>query len=182
MKFTDIEKFPQCRYSIEIGLKYLREQLIEWEAEDDLDINPDFQRGRVWDIEQKEKYMEYLLSEPTTDAGRNIYFNHPGWDNGSGGQMVCVDGLQRITAITDFFDNKFKVFGYYYKEFEDKLPHSIKITIGVNNFQTRKEVLKWYLQINDGGTPHSQQEIQRVKELLDKEENKNKKKKNMPEI
>jgi len=32
--------------------------------------------------------------------------------------------------------------------------------------QTEEEVLTWYLQHNDGGTPHTESEISRVKEVL----------------
>lgn len=80
---------------------------------------------------------------------------------------VCVDGLQRITAIQKFIHNEIKVFGSYYKEFEDSLrllPNMM--TLNVNNLKTRKEVLRWYIDMNSGGTPHDDNEIEKVKRMI----------------
>lgn len=80
---------------------------------------------------------------------------------------VCVDGLQRITAAQKFIHNEIKVFGSYYKEFEDSLrllPNMM--TLNVNNLKTRKEVLQWYIDMNSGGTPHDDNEIEKVKRMI----------------
>ena len=39
--------------------------------------------------------------------------------------------------------------------------------MNVNDLQTKEEVLKWYLQVNDGGTPHSKEEIDKVKQMIE---------------
>lgn len=36
----------------------------------------------------------------------------------------------------------------------------------VNCLQTRKDMLQWYIDMNSGGTVHSEEEINRVKKLL----------------
>ena len=41
--------------------------------------------------------------------------------------------------------------------------------IVVNDLQTREEVLQWYLELNSAGTPHSKEELDRVKALLARE-------------
>lgn len=84
--------------------------------------------------------------------------------------MVCVDGLQRLTAIRKFLNNDLKVFGHYLNEFEDKdvfLRRHNGILFNINDLKTKKEVLKWYLDFNTGGTVHSDEEIIRVKKILD---------------
>jgi hypothetical protein len=40
----------------------------------------------------------------------------------------------------------------------------------VNDLKTREEVLIWYLEMNSGGTPHTKEELDRVKRMLEKEE------------
>jgi hypothetical protein len=32
--------------------------------------------------------------------------------------------------------------------------------------KTKQEVLQWYIELNEGGTPHTEEEINRVKELI----------------
>ena len=40
--------------------------------------------------------------------------------------------------------------------------------LNVNDLKTEKEVLQWYIDMNAGGTPHSSEEIQRVREMIEK--------------
>lgn len=90
--------------------------------------------------------------------------------------MVCVDGLQRLIALRRFLNNELKVFGFLLKDFEDKdnmLRRIGLLRFNINNLQTREEVLQWYLDFNTGGTVHSQEEIDRVKKLLEEEKAKN---------
>lgn len=44
------------------------------------------------------------------------------------------------------------------------------LKFNVNDLQTRTEVLRWYIEMNSGGVVHSDEEIERVKELLRQEE------------
>ncbi|WP_433752302.1 DUF262 domain-containing protein [Paenibacillus amylolyticus] len=168
MKFKDIEPYIQCNnYSVDISLRSLESTIDDYIEEMGLELNPDFQRGHVWTERQQELYIEHLLREGV--SGLDIYFNHTNWQNTSGkgdGWFVCVDGLQRLTACLRFLKNQVEAFGYLYKDFEDKIPMLIRLSFHVNNLKTRKEVLEWYLQMNNGGTIHSQDELDRVAELL----------------
>ena len=42
------------------------------------------------------------------------------------------------------------------------------VYIHVNNLQTHADVVRWYLEMNTGGTPHTDDEITRVRKLLKK--------------
>ena len=44
---------------------------------------------------------------------------------------------------------------------------SCDFLFNVNNLKTRADVLRWYLEMNTGGTPHSKEEIKRVEELYE---------------
>lgn len=149
-------------------LTYLMEALKNYEEDYGLQREPDFQRGHVWIKDQQVKYMEFLLRGG--NSSRVIFFNHPKWSAGENGEFVLVDGLQRLTAAERFMQNKLPVFGYYLEEWEDQhYLGRISLRFNINNLQTRADVLRWYLELNDGGTPHSSKEIQKVKGLLEKE-------------
>ena len=78
-----------------------------------------------------------------------------------------MDGLQRITAAQRFIHNEIKVFGSYYNEFEDGMRILPQMMIlNVNDLKTEKEVLQWYVDMNAGGTPHTNEEIERVKKMI----------------
>lgn len=168
MKFEDIKPYIQCNnYSVDVALRYLESTIDEYIEELGLELDPDFQRGHVWTEQQQELYIEHLLREGV--SGLDIYFNHTKWLINSGkddGWFVCVDGLQRLTACLKFLRNQIKAFGHYRKDFEDKIPMMIRLRFHVNNLKTRKEVLEWYLQMNNGGTVHTEEELVRVAELL----------------
>lgn len=165
-RFKDIPQFIQAgSYCVDMPLKMIPGKIKEWEDDLGLQLNPDFQRGHVWTEEQQIAFMEFILRGG--ESGRIVYFNHPGWMGSFEGEFVCVDGLQRLTAICRFFNNEIPAFGHYFGEFEDKLNSLACMKFNVNRLQTRKEVLQWYLEMNTGGTPHSKEEIERVRNMME---------------
>ncbi len=183
VKYTKFKDIPQRigpgNYSVDMSFDYLVSQLTRWEShtlEDDgqppLQMNPDFQRGHVWSQEQQVAYIEFLLTGG--QSGRDLYFNCPSWQlpvpEGAYNDFVCVDGLQRFSAIKAFIHDELMVFGSFFSEFEDSIRLSNTVRIHINDLKTKKEVLLWYLQMNAGGTPHSPAEINRIKEMYEKEE------------
>lgn len=172
-KLSEIPVYVSSRYQVDIGWSFIEQFIASEERDNGLELNPDFQRGYVWTQDQKERYIEHVLQRGV--SGLDIYFNSPSytWEKQPHcdySQMVCVDGLQRITAVREFLDNKVKAFGYYRNEYSDgDSMHSIhyRFHVHINDFQTRKEVLKWYLQLNAGGTAHTKEELNRVRSLLE---------------
>lgn len=167
MKFRDIKRFPNIHYHVDVPLDYIISTIDRY-TEDGLVMNPDFQRGYVWTESQKILYVEYLLKEPT--SGKEIYFNHPGWMGSFKGDFVLVDGLQRLSAVLAFLKGELKAYDQYVQEFGDRLPVDLGLSFNIAKLQTRKEVLQWYLDFNTGGTYHTEKEIQKVKELIKRED------------
>ena len=174
MKYSEIEKFTRSgNYEVNISLGYVEQAIKDYEKTYNLQLNPDFQRGHVWSEKQQIAFMEFFLK-----GGRGsevIYFNcnsFPDGEDVENNPMVCMDGLQRLTAIRKFLNNEIKVFGSFIDDYEDKdkmlrLIHSLRFNI--NNLKDKEEVLRWYIDFNSGGTAHSEAEIKRVQEILEKE-------------
>lgn len=169
-KFADIPKFTKAgSYAVDYPFHSLVKWIEREQKEMGLQLNPDFQRGHVWSEAQQVAYMEFLLRGGKT--GRTLYFNCPSWHHsvpeGDYDEYVCVDGLQRITAITRFVYNEIPAFGSLFCEYEDS-PRVVEDTlrVNINDLKTRDEVLRWYIDINAGGTPHTREEIERVQAIL----------------
>jgi len=165
--FHDFNKFPTIYYSIDVNWRYLQDwvdQQMEIGCGKPLDVNPEFQRGHVWTKKQKIAYIEFCISGGS--SGQNLYFNHPGWMSDYEGDFVLVDGLQRISAVLDFMQDKIKAFGHKYSESTGKLPDSCKLKINIAKLKSKKDVMQWYINMNAGGTPHAKKEIQRVQGLM----------------
>ena len=166
-KFQEIPLITIAKYKVDVMWNYLE----KWINREEIDMDPDFQRGHVWTQKQKEQYIEWILRNG--DSGRDIYFNHPGWFREWDGTMVVVDGKQRIEAVLGFLHNEVKAYGYYQNEYEDKWNNlHCAFHVHVADLKTRKEVLKWYLDMNTGGTVHTDKEVQKVKTLLKNEQSK----------
>ena len=154
-------------YGIEWGLEHYAESY-------GLDLNPDFQRGHVWTMEQRIKFMEYVVKGGKVYAP--IIFNSPAFggftkqkDADLDDTIIIVDGLQRLTTMRMFMANEIAIFGGYKLNDFDK-PRLITRTnhfrVAVNTLQSRKELLQFYVELNEGHIAHSSEEIDRVKGLI----------------
>ncbi|MGH3900145.1 MAG: DUF262 domain-containing protein [Pseudonocardiaceae bacterium] len=138
--------------------------VIDLIEQDDLELAPDFQRYRVWSIQQKSRLIESILLQIPLPA---FYFAED-----SEGMMHIVDGLQRISTVADFVDNKFSLKGMEYLDnirgkYFNELPHPMRRRI--HNAQIVVHVIdpktpagiKYdiFKRINTGGTPLNHQEI-----------------------
>jgi len=159
-----------ANYRTTVDWRYLEEHIDHWKERGDgtiaeLDLEPDFQRLHVWTPEQQTKYVEHILSGGM--SGRDLHFNCNGWMNTWKGPFVIVDGKQRLEAARAFIRGEVPIFGgHYFKDIEGRLPHQANFLMCVNDLKTRAEVIKWYLEMNTGGTPHTQDEIAKAQALL----------------
>jgi len=155
-------------YRINMSLEDIKDRIERDISEYGLNLNPDFQRAHVWNMEQRVLYVEFLLK-----GGRSnpIYFNHEGWMKSFRGEYIIVDGKQRLTSILMFLNNEFPVLndkdaegiGFYAKEF-DRIPNDIEFII--NDLPNRKLVLQWYLQMNKGNVAHTMEELEKVENMI----------------
>lgn len=168
IKVSDIEKLTYWgNYTADLTLKRLSTAIQEWQEEDGLNLCPDFQRGHVWTAQQQVDFVEYILRDGQTSP---ILFNNRGSFVIASKDFVCVDGLQRLTALLLFLDNKLSVFGGHTRsqiEGIDIHLSRLHLNFRINELMTEREVIQWYLELNFGGTPHTQVELDRVRGLLE---------------
>jgi len=167
IEFKKLPKFTTFpSYEVTIELKRFKNNLDYYINELNLQIEPDFQRGHIWTELQQIRFIEFWIKG---GAVLPLMANHTRWKGDMfSGEFVLVDGLQRYNAITKFINNEFKIFEEYF--FKNIIGYRrVTINFMINQLKTRKEVLKWYIELNDGGTPHTQEEIEKVKKLLIKE-------------
>lgn len=171
---------PRAEHTVNIGLVDLERTLETYVKAENLVLEPDFQRGHVWSEAQQIAYCESFIRQALNDSGRTITFNsaqnaeyafgHTDMDS-----MVCVDGLQRLTAMRRLMKKEFKVFkkeldgGVYWDFFNDTRYNLLSVGSGFLfqflNIPYKKDVLAYYLAFNGAGTPHTENEIQRVWEM-----------------
>lgn len=177
--YRAVRPMPSDAYTVDVKLNQVERFLEQQQADlalvgGELELEPAFQRGHVWGEEQRSRYMEAMLRR---HAPTEIRFNCAGWSSGSttGGDLArhrlqCVDGLQRLTAMRLFAAGELVVFGGLRRRDLDGSPFDAKLytfTVTVFEFIWEEELLQFYLDLNEGGTPHSAEELSRVRRMLE---------------
>ena len=132
-------------------------------------LNPPFQRGAVWTLKQKRRWIETLLNG---FALPSIIINqfpdgHPDY----GFSNIVIDGQQRLRATAEFMQDKFKVRGERYGE--QSVPFKRGwVMAGTNTpivlckFATMKECAELYVKLLTAGTAHTTDEIKKAKKYI----------------
>lgn len=161
--------FPPTAYKVDISFRYLESTLAALFGED-LDLEPDFQRGHVWTDAQRAAYVEYVLAGGP--GGRTLYFACEGWNKAArdARKVVVVDGKQRLEAVRRFLRGDLRVRDKPFAEWTGvlRMTGGASFEICIADVD-RTATLRWYLALNRGGTPHTDAEISRVEDLLAEE-------------
>jgi hypothetical protein len=125
----------------------------------------------------KVKYIEYLLKGGNT--ANVLLFNCRGGaflDNNDKFITYLVDGKQRFNALSEFKNNKIKVFkeycndkiGFGFNDLEPKFfsQSNMNLKILINGLETELEELQWYYELNQGNVSHSKEELDFVLERI----------------
>lgn len=134
-----------------------------------VELDPEYQRGYVWSEDQKERYVEHFFSSGM--SGMDIYWNCPNWTHqGETEQddtvIEILDGKQRLNAMLGYLDDKVKCYGKYCSEIGGHPRPFFSFTFHVLEFKTREQVVQWYLGMNNGGTVHTDDDLDVAREYM----------------
>ncbi len=184
ISLKDIPRYlGSARYNAAYGGKGIHRFLEEYGKDGGVDLDPDFQRGHVWDETLRVRFIEHLIRGG--EHGRTIVWNTPTQDAIASQSaerdlpdtLVLVDGKQRLTSILAFLDNKLAVFGgHLLSDFDDISQREIlsatgqlRLEMSIHALQRRKDLLRLYLELNEGAVAHDPSEIARVRAMFEAE-------------
>ena len=140
-------------------------------AEEEIDLNPEYQRELVWTDKQKQDYILAILKqrakitpviiEKLTEQETVLY--------------EILDGKQRLTALFDYIDNKYPLqTGEYFKDLSAKDMNVITQTrVSYTRITSYKECdvpldfkLAYFLEINALGTKITDEHIEKIENKL----------------
>lgn len=162
MKFDNIPRYPTAVDKIECGIGYLVETIENYE----IDFDPPYQRGYIWSEAQKVAYVEHILKGG--DAG-NFVLNDRMTKEIGGRSYELVDGKQRLTAILDALAGRIRVFGVLFWEIDGRFQFNsyVRLTFLVYGFTDQRDVVGLYLSLNQGGSVHTDADLQVAREYLE---------------
>ncbi|MGL5050168.1 MAG: DUF262 domain-containing protein [Fusobacteriaceae bacterium] len=157
------ETIVQRNNNVVMSLRRLYQDFLEGDI-----LVPDYQRGLVWDLEQKQSYVRNLLKRKASISPVMLlnFKNH--------GIYEILDGLQRLTTLFRFIENEFEVDGFKFEELnrEDSnmfINHEVRYT-DIRKVDgtdlTKKQKIELFLEINELGTKMSEEHLTKVKNKL----------------
>lgn len=98
----------QCPFSMEAGLKLDKsdlqlETIVTRINNNELDLQPSFQRGEIWDAKRRQRLIDTIL------RGWYVPAIHIVVDSDE--NELVLDGQQRLTTVREFFDDRIVVDG-----------------------------------------------------------------------
>ena len=131
-----------------------------------VDFNVDYQRDHVWTLDDKIALIDSIFNN--IDIGKFVFvqrsFSH------DDKLYEILDGKQRLTALCEFYEDRFQYNGFYYSElsYSDKNKFGNHgIAYGYLENPTRKAIFETFIKLNTCGRPMENKDIQKVKKLLD---------------
>lgn len=135
-----------------------------------VDMDPDYQRGYVWNMEDKLLLIDSIFAN--IDIGKFVFVrvNDTKWHE-TGISYEILDGKQRLSAIVEYYENRFPYNGKYYNELSAKDRRTFNeksISMADLDSATQKTVYQCFLMLNRGGRQMDKAHLNHVAELLAK--------------
>lgn len=135
-----------------------------------IDFEPDYQRDYVWELEDKVALIDSIFNN--IDIGKFVFIH-----KGYGGKYTyeILDGKQRIRAILDFYENRFKYKGKFFNDLslreQDHLENYHISSSEVREI-TREQALRYFVKLNKHGKVMDKSQIEKVEKMIEKIDNK----------
>lgn len=148
--------------------------LIKYISENQIDLNPPYQRDYVWIIEQKQSFITALIQGKTTLKPTYLYNNVPVNEP----MYEVLDGKQRINAVLSYLKNEFDINGLYYRELSAfDARKFLKIPVEYTRIKyyhpehghitmPLRDKIELFLQINEYGQRMSDEDLEKAKQFI----------------
>lgn len=128
---------------------------------------PSYQRGDVWTQEQKIRFIESLILN--LPVGSYCVCIHENTNVDNAFRWELLDGQQRWTAIFNYVDDMFPVFGFKFSELtetEKRYFRNRQFQLYLANGLTEEEKYELFQRLAYGGTPNTLDDKPTTKSVL----------------
>jgi len=130
-----------------------------------VDFDVDYQRDHVWSLDDKVALIDSIFNN--IDIGKFVLVRR---DFSVETKLLeIIDGKQRLTALKEFYEDRFKYNGFFFSELsnadKDKFENH-GITYGYLENPDKRAIFETFIKLNTCGKPMDVKHIQKVKRLL----------------
>lgn len=135
-----------------------------------VNFEPEYQRDYVWDQEDKARLIDSIYSN--IEIGKFAFIKY---SDKKLAEVNCkisyeiLDGKQRMRAILDFYEDRFKYNGFYFSELskiDQNHFEQHKVVTAETEELSKEETLKYFITLNTCGKQMVTEDIQRAENLL----------------
>lgn len=162
-RIRELHSFRSREHAIMVG------SYIHWFKNNDLDLNPSYQRPYVWTQKEQDEFMTTLITGfpcGVIAIAVDSKFNESHW-------VEVIDGKQRLTTIMKFWNNEIgipmpngsRLFWDEMGRHEQRAFENLSLpALGLDEC-SKKDRLEYFLKLNFAGMPQSQEHMNRVLEM-----------------
>lgn len=159
-RIRELKTFQSCDHAIMVG------SYIHWFKNNDLDLNPSYQRPYVWKQKEQDAFMKTLITGfpcGIIAIAVDSEFNESRW-------VEVIDGKQRLTTIMKFWNNEIgipmpngsRLFWGEMERHEQRAFENISLpALGLDECNI-KDRLNFFLKVNFAGVPQSPEHMQAI--------------------
>lgn len=128
-----------------------------------IDMNPDYQRGHVWTEEDKVALIDSIFKG--IDIGKFAFATKHDMDF----YYEIVDGKQRMTAIIEFYENRFRYRGKFFNELSHRDQDYIEnyhVSVADIRGADRNTVMKHFVAMNSQGRVMDSAHLEKVRAMI----------------
>lgn len=129
-----------------------------------IDFEVEYQREHVWKTRDKVSLIDSIFNN--IDIGKIVLVQ---LDYTHDIYYEVLDGKQRLSALRDFYEDRFKYNGYYYSELSRKDKNTFEnhsIAYGYLDNPSKEAIFKTFIKLNTCGKPMARKHLDHVEKLL----------------
>ncbi len=130
-----------------------------------VDMDVDYQREHVWTTKDKIELIDSIFDN--IDIGKFVFVQRN--MRVAGKLYEILDGKQRLTAITEFVEDRLKYRGFYFSELSHHDQYKFtdtNVSYGYLENPSKEAIFETFIKLNTCGKPMASKHINHVKQLL----------------
>lgn len=135
-----------------------------------VDFDVEYQREHVWELDDKIALIDSIFNN--IDIGKFVFVQRSYSVRDK--LYEIIDGKQRLTAICEFYEDRFMYKGYYFSELSNMDKNKFwnhSVSYGYLTNPTKEMIYDAFIKLNTCGKPMDSKHIDKVKKLLNEELN-----------
>ena len=131
-----------------------------------VDFDVEYQREHVWELTDKVALIDSIFNN--IDIGKFVFVQRS--FNTREKLYEIIDGKQRLTALREFYEDRFQYKGYFFSELNPVDKNNFEnhsIVYGYLENPDKRAIFETFIKLNTTGRPMENKDIQKVKKLLD---------------